>query len=53
LYIALSFFCLAAAALVIFIRSGRQIKRNKRKLEEIGNGLAEFKPPEGQAKNPK
>lgn len=49
LYVALSFFCLAGAAIVFFIRSGRQLKKNKRKLDEIGKGLAEFKLPEGKA----
>ena len=49
LYIALSFFCLAGAPLVFFVRSGRELKRNKRKLDEIGEGLAKFKPLENQA----
>ncbi len=53
LYVALSFFCLAAAALVVFIRSGRQLKKNKRTLDKIGKGLAEFKLPEDKATDSK
>lgn len=46
LYVALSFFCLAGAALVLFIRSGTEIKKRKRELDGIEKRLNEFKPPQ-------
>jgi hypothetical protein len=44
LFQALAFFCLAAAAWVLFFRSGKWLKKNKREIEGIEKRLDELKP---------
>lgn len=44
LFVALSFFCVAAAFLVFFFRSGKRLKKNKAELDQIEKMLAENKP---------